>query len=122
MSPDRVVPELDISLVQAGSPPSWFTASLAAIRIAEADPIFSTQSLWDAITTWDTNNPEHTFFGSDEYSNKVELAAFLGNVAQETGDLKFAKELDKETGEPCNVEQGTCGTSTVSTSVEALFK
>lgn len=77
-----------------GAPPSWLSAELAAISRPAANPVFTASGLWSAITAWDAANPGNTFLvaGDDQASQRM-LAAFLGNVAQETGGLQFNVEL-----------------------------
>jgi len=91
------------------APPDWFTKEVEAIRLDGSDAVFSTQGLWDGISQWDAQNPDNTFFNSDETANEVMLAAFLGNVAQETGGLVFASELaPPDFSSPCTIESGNC--------------
>jgi hypothetical protein len=77
-----------------GAPPSWVAAEVAAISRPAANPVFTASGLWSAITAWDAANPGNTFLvaGDDQASQRM-LAAFLGNVAQETGGLQFNVEL-----------------------------
>eukprot|EP00656_Telonema_subtile_P034187 TRINITY_DN3830_c0_g1_i1.p1 TRINITY_DN3830_c0_g1~~TRINITY_DN3830_c0_g1_i1.p1 ORF type:complete len:493 (-),score=104.18 TRINITY_DN3830_c0_g1_i1:97-1575(-) len=91
------------------SPPDWFNAEVASIRDPSSAAVFATQGLWDAIQGWDQKHPDAPFFGSDDTANKIMLAGFLGNVAQETGQLKYATELAPPSyNSPCTVASGNC--------------
>jgi len=106
---DAVVPEEHLTEIsETSSMPKWFEDEVAAIRVADSASVFTTKGLWDGIQEYDKANPEHAFFGNDENINKVQLAAFLGNVAQETGGLKYPQELDHKTNEPCSIKKGNC--------------
>jgi hypothetical protein len=77
--------------------------------------LYTPQGLCAAIKKWNDKNPSNLFFGSDQTQNKYQLAAFLGNSAQETGEGKYGAELcdgmggcgTAKPGSPCGSE-GTC--------------
>merc|ERR1712224_207769 len=106
IDPDQIVPEEVLTdSTSASTVPDWFKKSVDSIRVEDPAKVFTTKGLWDGIQSWDKANPEHAFFGKDEDTNKAQLAAFLGNVAQETGGLKFPSELDHKTGKPCSIKK-----------------
>lgn len=78
--------------------------------------LYTPQGLCAAIKKWNDKNPSNLFFGSDQTQNKYQLAAFLGNSAQETGEGKYGTELcdgmvggcgSAAPGSPCG-SKGTC--------------
>lgn len=108
---DTVIPEAEDGFVEAilqRDMPSWFANEVNAIRSPHAAAVFSVSGLWQSIQQWDKKHPQRAFFGADETQNKIQLAAFLGNVAQETGNMRLASEMDHATGAPCTVASGNC--------------
>mmetsp|Transcript_57143 Transcript_57143/g.102695 ORF Transcript_57143/g.102695 Transcript_57143/m.102695 type:complete len:498 (-) Transcript_57143:170-1663(-) len=92
------------------SPPDWFNKQVASITDAAAlSDIFSSQGLWDSIQTWDLANPSSPYITENQTANQIMLAAFLGNVAQETGNLRYSVELaPPDYTTPCTIASGNC--------------
>ena len=93
------------------APPDWFAVEVASIRGEDSADVYETQALWEAIKKWDDKNANKFFVVGEDKANKEMLAAFLGNVAQETGQLKFPQELgppNYTSDSPCTVASGNC--------------
>jgi hypothetical protein len=97
------------------APPSWFAPMVQAITspTGTPNPVFTVDGLWEAISSWDSANPSNSFMLSDNISlSQARLAAFLGNVAQETGGLVFATELaPPDYTSPCTIASGNCSSN-----------
>lgn len=77
--------------------------------------MFTNDGLYQAINEFDlfaSANQKPTFFTDDDTVNKIRLAALLGNVRQETGQLQFNVELAPPAySQPCTIASGLCAPS-----------
>jgi len=62
------------------------------VSLLKDKTVFTPQGLCAAIKIWNDNNQDNLFFGSDQSSNKFQLAAFLGNSYWETGQFRYGQE------------------------------
>merc|ERR1712072_1527466 len=71
---------------------SWVNDVSLLPSSGKGSTVFTPQGLCAAIKIWNDNNPTNLFFGSDQSSNKLQLAAFLGNSYWETGQFQYGQE------------------------------
>jgi len=94
--------------LQAAAPPCTLLTRSAfdALAPTAGDP-YSYDGFCEAVTNWNDANPTLRIFSSDsEAIQRRELAAFLGHVLHESGDLVHPRELSQ-----CGTTANSDGTS-----------